>query len=291
MSALVVGRRPAAPRRAGPPMQPVAHRVVSRHDEMPDTVTLGLVPEADELAPFRPGQFNMVWVPGVGEIPISVSSAPGDPGPLLHTVRAQGAVSAALAARPMGATVGLRGPFGSDWGLADPLLDGTDLVFVAGGLGLAPLRAGLRAAIAERDRFASLSLLVGARQPDLVLFPDELDVWAAGDEVDVQVTVDHADATWSGEVGVASALVPRLAGDPARTVALVCGPEVMMRFTAAALEEWGVARHRIRLSLERNMKCAVAMCGHCQFGASFVCREGPVYPYDRVAELLRVREL
>jgi NAD(P)H-flavin reductase len=265
--------------------------VVSVRPEMTDTVTVGLVAIGEPLAEFRPGQFTMVWVPGVGEVPISISSAPGQPGPLLHTVRAQGAVTAAITRLAPGDVVGVRGPYGSDWGLDDPFLDGADLVVVAGGLGLAPLRGAVCMAVAERDRFASLRLVVGARQPDLVLFADELVAWAEGGAVDVRVTVDVADASWSGDVGVVTTEVPRLAVDPSRTVAFVCGPEVMMRFTAAALEDAGVARHRIRVSLERNMKCAVAQCGHCQLGPLFVCREGPVVGYDRVGELMAVREL
>ncbi len=267
-------------------MAPSRYRIGWRRRETADTVTVGLDPVDEALAVFEPGQFAMLYAFGVGEVPISVSASRGGT-QLVHTIRDVGAVSHALCAAPEGEVLGVRGPFGTTWSAAG--VDVSDLVLVAGGVGLAPLRPVVHQVLGDRHRFGRVSLLLGARSPDLLLYTDELVEWSKF--VDVQVTVDHATASWSGNVGVVTELLPRARFDPAATLALVCGPEVMMRFAARALLAAGVAPGRIRVSLERNMKCAYGHCGHCQLAHEFVCKDGAVFPYDRVRPLLEVKEL
>lgn len=268
-------------------LAPAPARVLAVRQETSDTWTLDLAPPAGYS--FAPGQFDMLYAFGVGEAPISHSGDPALAGErLVHTIRAVGPVTRALCAARPGEVVGLRGPFGSAWPLAQAR--GGDLVIVAGGIGLAPLRPLVLAALAARAEFGRVALLVGARTPRDLLYPQELEAWRARG-LEVLVTVDAAAGDWSGRVGVVTRLIPEAGFDPARALAVVCGPEVMMRFTAQGLLGRGVAPERVFLSMERNMKCAVALCGHCQLGPGFVCREGPVYAYPRLAPLLAVREL
>ena len=269
------------------PMLPRLHRVVRVRGEVKGVKTLALQPLDGAATAGTPGQFNMLWAFGVGESAISLSGeAPG--GILLHTVRDVGPVTDALCHARPGTVVGVRGPFGRGWGLDHA--DGSDVVVVAGGLGLAPLRPLVRHLVAHRRQYGRIALLVGARSPDQLLFGPESRRWARSD-LSVLTTVDHARPGWDGPVGVVTDLIERAPFDPSRTVAYVCGPEVMMRFTARALAERGVAPARIEVSMERNMRCAVGFCGHCQLGPAFVCRDGPVFSYDFIRPLLRVREL
>ncbi len=261
-------------------------RVTARRRETHDTWTLAL--DAGGLS-FQPGQFNMLYVFGIGEIPVSISSDPGTSGALLHTVRAVGAVSQAVTRQKPGDALGLRGPFGTSWPVAESR--GSDVVIVAGGLGLAPLRPAIYRLLAERDQYGRIALLYGTRSPDDVLFRRELENWRRRLDVELEITVDHAPESWHGNVGVVTKLIARAAFDPDNTVALICGPEIMMRFTATALETAGVGPDQIYLSLERNMKCAIGHCGHCQLGPILLCRDGAVMRYDRVNRLLTAREL
>jgi NAD(P)H-flavin reductase len=268
------------------PMVPLVAHVRARRRETRDTWSLAI--DAGGLA-FQPGQFNMLYAFGFGEIPVSVSGDPGAPGPLIHTVRAVGAVSQAVTRLKQGDAIGLRGPYGTAWPLADS--GGSDIIVIAGGLGLAPLRPAIYRLFAERDRYGRIAVLYGTRSPSDILFRREIERWQRRLDVEVEVTVDHADSLWHGHVGVVTKLLGRSAIDPDHTLALVCGPEIMMRFTASGLEAAGIAPERIFLSLERNMKCAVGQCGRCQFGPTLVCRDGAVMRYDRVQPLLTVREL
>jgi NAD(P)H-flavin reductase len=281
------GRFPAAassPVRHWAEPQPWPVTVV--RDEAPDVVTLGFTPPA----PFRfePGQFNMLSLPGVGEVPISVSGDPGEGTLVLHTIRDVGPVTKALCGLRPGQRAGVRGPYGTSWPLAEA--EHGDLVIVAGGIGLPPLRPALYQALRNRDRFGRVTLLYGARTPADLLFPEELGPWRDSGGVDVQVTVDAAGRDWHGRVGVVPALIPGTGLGPAAT-AFVVGPEVMMRYTVRALLAAGVPADRIHLSMERNMQCAAALCGHCQFGPYLVCRDGPVFRYPDVARWLTIREL
>ena len=229
----------------------------------------------------------MLYVFGTGEVPISVSGLDAD-GRLVQTIRDVGAVTHKLCTLEPGTTLGVRGPLGRGWPIGD--LAGADVVVVAGGLGLAPLRLALLALLAERDRFERLVLLYGARTPADLLYREELEEWSE-QGLDVQLTVDAADADWEGPVGVVGKLVARAGFDPRNAAALMCGPEVMMRFTAVALAERGVAAARTYVSLERSMKCGIGQCGHCQIGPTLVCLDGPVYPWAEIARWLSVREL
>ena len=271
-------------------MVPASFRVADRVQETADTWTLDLQPRQEDALPdFAPGQFAMLYAFGVGEVPISVSGDLAAGGSLVHTIRAVGAVTSALCKTAPGQDVGVRGPFGSPWPVKEA--EGADVVVVAGGIGLAPLRPVVYHLLANRERFGKVVILYGGRSPAELLYPEELEQWRGRFDVQVEVTVDGAPADWRGQVGVVTKLVPRADFDPAGAVALICGPEVMMRFTAAALRERGVPRERIYVSMERSMHCAVGLCGHCQLQHLFICKDGPVFGLDAIEPLLTVREL
>jgi len=238
---------------------------------------------------FGPGQFNMLYAFGVGEIPVSLSGDPAEGRRIVHTIRGVGPVSRALVSARRGELVGIRGPFGSRWPVDRAA--GRDLLVVAGGIGLAPLRPVLRHVLRERGAYGRVALLYGARSPDELLFRRDLDGWRRTPGLQVRVAVDRAGPDWEGDVGFVTGQFPKVRFDPAETVAMICGPEVMIRTAAQALEALGVEGDRIHVSMERNMQCAIGQCGHCQFGPRFVCRDGPVFPYSTVAAMMAVREL
>ncbi len=236
---------------------------------------------------FQPGQFNMLYLPGIGEAAISISSDPNQPESLLHTVRAVGNVTTALTHRKPGDQILLRGPFGSSWPLDE--CRGCDLVIAAGGVGLPPLRPAIYEIMQHRDQFGRVMLLYGARTPSDLLFQDEYDAWQRAG-IEVEITVDIGDVGWSGHIGVVPALFERLTLDPARTRLFTCGPEIMMRFVIYEALERGVESHQTYLSIERNMNCAVGFCGHCQLGPTFVCKDGPVFNFEQIDEYLGVED-
>lgn len=260
--------------------------------ETEDTWTLTLEPLAGDRLACSPGQFTMLYAFGAGEVPISVSGGVGDSA-LVHTVRAVGATTRAITGLREGDQLGVRGPFGRGWPTlgGGEIPEGEQLLIVAGGLGLAPLRPSIYEALAERTRIGRLTLLYGGRQPDQLVFRRQLRAWIEREDIDCELTVDIADASWPGSVGVVPALIERLELDPERTTALICGPEIMMRFTAEALLGHGLAAERLFVSMERNMRCAVGHCGHCQWGGSFICRDGPVFDWAEIADRIEVREL
>lgn len=268
------------------PMVPLMYRVVARRQDLADTVTLTLEPVGDPIETPTMGQFIMLWAFGIGEAPISLAGY--EDGRLIHTVRGLGAVSSALCAMAPGDEVGVRGPYGNTWPL--PGAAGRDVVIIAGGLGLAPVRPVITEILADRASYGRASLLMGARSPEMLLYREELEAWRARFDIEVEVTVDSAGATWRGDVGVVTTLIDRAPFDPSNTRAFVCGPEVMMRFCARALEERGVAASEIFVSLERNMHCAIGHCGHCQVGSEFVCKDGPVFSWTTSQPLLRIKE-
>ena len=272
------------------PMLPVPYRVADRTVETRDSVTLRLEPVDAPIAPFRPGQFTMLYRPGVGEVAISVSGDPaaGD-GALTQTIRDVGAVSRALHQAVPGDLIGVRGPYGVGWDLDTAV--GRDLLIVAGGVGLAPLRPVLLDALARRHLFGRVVLVAGARSPAEFLFRDQLDAWRATAGLEVELTIDRPDPGWSGLVGFVTEPLARVPLDPRQTTAFLCGPEPMMRFSATVLLARGMQARDIRVSLERNMKCGVGLCGHCQLGPLLVCRDGPVVDYAHAHPLLAVREL
>ncbi|MCV7444417.1 FAD/NAD(P)-binding protein [Mycobacterium paraense] len=271
-------------------MAPVPYRVRSRVVESPDSATLCLEPVGEALRAPQPGEFMMLYAFGVGEAAISIS---GDPsvtdGSITHTIRAVGAVSRALHNAQPGSVVGVRGPFGTTWGLDEAA--GRDLVMVAGGVGLCPLRPAVLGALAGRARYGKVTLVVGARSRADFVFVDQLEKWAQDPQIELHVTVDVPVQGWSGEVGLVTEPLRRLTLDPDRTTAFLCGPEPMLRFGAEALLAKGIAAQDIRVSLERNMQCGVGWCGHCQLGPLLLCRDGPVVGYDVAGPLLAVKEL
>lgn len=269
-------------------MVPRVFRLADRRQDTADTFTMRLEPTDGEPLEFIPGQFTMLSAFGVGEVPISVSSAANEDGPLQHTVRDVGAVTHALSRTPVGDVVGVRGPYGTGWDVSDGA-DG-DVVLVAGGIGLAPLRPAMLEVLHHRPRYGRVALLYGTRSPEDLLFTDELKRWE-NLGVEVLITVDYGTSSWNGRVGLVTKLIAQAGFDPRSALALVCGPEIMMRFSAAALIERGVRPDRVRVSLERNMRCGVGLCGHCQYRELFICLDGPVLPYARVAGLLGTREL
>jgi NAD(P)H-flavin reductase len=268
---------------------PRPFRVVATRRETRDTVTLELEALDGAGLPFAAGQFTMLQAFGVGEVPISISGDPGSPGRLVHTVRDVGGVTRALCASRAGDVLGVRGAYGRGWGVGDG--SGGDVVVVAGGIGLAPLRAAVLEVAAGRGRFGRVHLLLGARTDADLLFVDDLARWPEQAGIEVSVTVDTAGTAWPGRVGLVTELVRAASYDPAATLALVCGPEVMMRLVAAELTTRGVPADRVRLSVERNMRCGVGLCGHCQLREHLLCVDGPVLPLDVVGPLLAVREL
>jgi NAD(P)H-flavin reductase len=268
---------------------PAPFRVTGISRETEDTWTLDLESAGGERLEFEPGQFTMLYAFGVGEVPISVSGNPARPERLVHTVRAVGPVTTAICETAEDLELGVRGPFGRGWPVR--AAESMDVVVVAGGVGLAPLRSALYSVLGDRDRYGRLVLLYGGRTPDQLLYRDELAEWSARDDMEVDLIVDAADRGWDGSVGVVPSLIERANLDPDRTVAMVCGPEVMMRFSVEALADAGVPADRIHLSMERNMRCAVGHCGHCQWGPTFVCRDGPVFSWADAESWLRIRQL
>jgi NAD(P)H-flavin reductase len=281
------GRTPGA---AAPSALPASFRVARVTRNTGDTFTLELV-SVDGRPEFRfaPGQFNMLYAFGMGEVPISISGDPAKPGTLVHTVRAVGAVTRALCALKKGHIVGVRGPFGVPWPIAGAA--GRDVVIVAGGIGLAPVRPILYTVLADRGRYGRVVLLYGARTPRELLYLGDLEQWRSRLDLEVEVTVDSADRSWRGNVGTVTKLIPRAPFDPGNATAFVCGPEVMMRFVGIELVGRGMAEEQIFVSMERNMKCAIGLCGHCQFGPFFVCKDGPVFALPQVRPFLTVREV
>lgn len=271
------------------PMLPRPYRVANVRLELADTVTLELQPASGPRPAFECGQFNMLYAFGVGEIAVSISGDPQQGEGFVHTVRAVGAVSRALSGTSVGDTVGLRGPFGKGWPVEQAA--GRDVLVVAGGLGLAPLRPMICRILVDRERYGRVAILIGSRHPTDLLYREELQRWRRRLDLDIEVTVDHADGHWHGNVGVVPQLIPRAPFDPGRAIALVCGPEIMMRFTVSALQEAGISDDRIYLSMERNMECAVGLCGHCQFGPTMICKDGPVMRFDAIADIFAVREI
>lgn len=272
------------------PMLPQPYTVREVVKETPDTFTLSLEPSNTINGDrFQPGQFSMLWAFGVGELPISISGDPGQGDRLLYTVRSVGQATHALVSQKVGESVGVRGPFGNGWPLEQAR--GRDVIVVAGGIGLAPLRPVIYQVLHNRKMYGRLVILYGARSPRDLLYRKELAAWAHQPDTQRLVTVDYGGLSWRGHVGVVTTLFKYARLQPARSVAMVCGPEIMMRFVTRELEAQGLSRGNIYASMERNMKCAVGFCGHCQYGPHFICRDGPVFPYEQIRPLLEKYEL
>ncbi|MFV2065948.1 MAG: FAD/NAD(P)-binding protein [Pirellulales bacterium] len=242
-------------------------------------------PEVRAQYRFLPGQFNMLYLPGIGEAAISISSDPERHQTLYHTVRVAGGVTQALAHRHVGDHIALRGPFGSAWPME--AARGKDVVVACGGIGLAPLRPAIHHMINHRDDYGNVDLLYGARSPRDLLYTDQFDAWRdAG--INVTVTVDIGNDQWRGNIGVVPVLFYHLRIDPATTCVLTCGPEIMMRFVVFEALARKLSADDIYVSMERNMSCALGLCGHCQLGPKFVCKDGPVFTYRQMEPYMHI---
>lgn len=242
--------------------------------ELPNGMSLG----------HRPGQFMEVSVFGVGEAPISISSSPSrSNGTFELCVRKVGDVTTALHNLKPGDKVGLRGPFGR--GFPYENFRGKDILFVPGGLGLAPLRSLINQVLDERAQYGRVIILYGARNPGELLFKDELKAWSERDDVELHVTVDRGDEIWTGNVGVVTTLFKHISIHPRNTVGITCGPPVMYRFVLMEFFGKGISEGNIYLSLERRMKCGVGKCGHCQINNIYACQSGPVFSYREIKGL------
>jgi NAD(P)H-flavin reductase len=255
-----------------------------------DTYTLELSPPTGKKNfSFKPGQFNMLYAFGKGEVPISISGDSKIQTKITHTIRMLGSVTQSLCATTKGGIIGVRGPFGTSWPMAEA--EGNDVVIVTGGIGLAPLRPAIYHLLANREKYGKIVLLYGARSPEEMLFVNELEQWRGRFDLDVQVTVDAARTGWLGNVALVTALIPKANFDPYNTTALICGPEIMMRFTLIEFKKRGIDDSRIYVSMERNMKCGIGHCGHCQFGPYFICKDGPVFNFKEIKKFFEIREI
>ena len=269
-------------------MLPRPFRLVTKEQETGDTFTLEFASADGKPMRYAPGQFTMIYVMGVGEVPISVAGGSHDASKITHTIRAVGAVTEALCNLGPGDPVGIRGPYGVGWPIQ--AAKGHDVVVAAGGIGLAPLRPVVLHLLEHREDYGAVSLIYGSRSPNDLLYADELRDWRSRFDFEVEVTVDRGDEGWYGDVGLVTNLMPRITFAPDATVAMACGPEIMMKVVARELEKEGVSDDRVHLSMERNMKCAIGFCGHCQYGPDFICRDGPVFTYAYVRDRMRVSE-
>lgn len=269
---------------------PQPARVAGVRKETEDTFTLSVIPgNGQELPAFQPGQFSMIYCFGAAELPISISGDPECRDELQYTVRSVGKATNQLVHSKDGEWIGLRGPFGQGWPVEQAR--GRDVLVVAGGIGLAPLRPVLYQMFRYRGDYGRVILLYGARRPADILYPKQLMKWGRQPNTQVLTTVDYGGVSWRGPVGVVTQLLKRIRLEPDRTVVMSCGPEVMMRAIAAELETRGVAAGDIYLSLERNMKCGCGWCGHCQYGPYIVCRDGPVMPYSKMVDWINKHEI
>ncbi|MBN2227600.1 MAG: FAD/NAD(P)-binding protein [candidate division Zixibacteria bacterium] len=253
-----------------------------------DTFSMELTPLNGEFT-FKPGQFNMLYVYGVGEVPISISGDSAQSHRLVHTTREVGTVTRAMRRLKAGDTIGVRGPYGTHWPIEK--YEGNDIVLITGGIGLAPLRPVIYHVLANRDKYGKFVLLYGARTPEDILYAKDLEKLRSRFDLDILITVDRATGAWRGNVGVVTQLVGHAPFDPMHCTAMICGPEIMMRFSIMELQKRGVADDSMYVSMERNMKCGIGLCGHCQLGGHFVCKDGPVYRYDEIRDIFSKREM
>lgn len=272
------------------PMKPHWTTLVEVIDEAPMVSTYWLQfndPLVQEIYKFKPGQFNMLTVPGYGEAAISISSNMLDQEKVGHTIRLAGNLTNAIGRLNVGDTVGIRGPYGSDW----PIIEskGKDIYLAAGGIGLPPLRPVIYHIMRNRGDYGKVVLLYGARTPQDLQFPEEYEAWRAAD-IEVMITVDRADDRWEGSVGVVPLMFYHLRMNPQNSVAFTCGPEIMMRFVIYEALARRIPAENIYASFERNMRCGFGSCGHCQLGPYFVCKDGPVFSYKQLEPYFSVEE-
>jgi NAD(P)H-flavin reductase len=241
-------------------------------------------PERRRAYRFAGGQFNMLACYGVGEAAISIVSDPDEPELLEHTIRLVGRVTGAIGRLGRGDALGVRGPFGRGWPLEEAR--GRDVVVVTGGLGCAPVAGAIEYIFRRRSAYGAVKILHGVKTPEDLLYRRRFEAWRCHPDTEVFLSSDRGGRRWRDHVGVVTELFEGLALEPARTIVLMCGPEIMMRLGCAILIRRGVSATAIHVSLERHMECGIGLCGHCQLGPYFICKDGPVMRYDRVAHLL-----
>lgn len=274
--------------RLGSMLAPRPATVVGVRTETYNTRTYYIrLPDGMELP--KPGQFNLLYVHGVGEVPISVSDISSDTRVVAHTVKFVGSVTKTFARLIEGDTVGLRGPYGRGWPME--LSEGRDVLIVSGGIGLAPLRPVIREVARNRSRYGRLVILYGARTPKDMIYRYEYVDYESIPNAELHLTVDVPDESWKGNVGTVVELIPKVGVDPRSAVALLCGPELMMKYGVKELLKMGFRSNTIFLSLERRVKCGVGLCGHCQVGPYFVCKHGPVFPFWFIGRYFWVDEI
>ena len=232
---------------------------------------------------FQPGQFVMLEVPGYGEVPISITGSPSNRGYIELCIRKAGAVTSLLHKARRGAKIGIRGPFGNTFPMEK--MKGHNILLIAGGLGLAPLRAPIAYVTENRSEFKEVHILYGTRTPDQLLFDYQYDEWRRIDDVNLQIIVEQPDATWHGKVGLITKLLDDMSIKPLDTYAIVCGPPIMFKFVCNRLRDSGVPMHRMFVSLERRMHCGMGKCCRCNIGSTFICVDGPVFDYWSVLNL------
>ena len=272
------------------PMIPNLYKIAKHSEETIDTFTIELHPvNPDQSFEFKPGQFCMLHAFGIGESAISISGDPKVKNVITHTIKQVGSVTKSLEALQLGSTIGVRGPFGTPWPVEETV--GKNVVIAAGGIGLAPLRPMIYHIQANREKYNKVWLFYGARTPKDIIYDSEISKWKKRKDLDIHLTVDKGSLLWRGGVGNVPALMEKVSVDVDNTIALVCGPEIMIHYSVLSLEKIGFAKEAIYVSMERNMQCGVGYCGHCMCGSKFVCKDGPVLKYNEAEELLKVREL
>jgi len=270
-------------------MTPRFVRIKRTVRETPDVVTLDLE-SPDPSSIFTPGQFNMLYLFGAGEVAISFSGDPDRPDTLTHTIRAVGSITRPLDALKRGAMIGVRGPYGRGWP-TDEARRAETVLLIGGGIGLAPLRPVIYSLVRNRGAARRVIVLCGARTSDDLLFTREFASWSRQGGFEVHWIIDRGELAWQGRVGVITDLLASVRFEASGALAMICGPEVMMRIVSGDLVSRGVDAAKIHISMERNMRCAIGTCGHCQFGPAFVCKDGPVFPLPQIAPMLGIREL
>lgn len=236
---------------------------------------------------FKPGQFNMLYLYGVGEVPISIASDPDDQTLLSHTIRAVGRVTRAMQNLKQGDSLGIRGPYGRGWPLDQAR--GQDVMIVTGGLGCAPAVSVIKYIMARRRQFGKLMILQGVKHSDDLIWRDQYEKWQNCPDTEVYIAADQSGPNWSWHTGLVTSLIQPIQIDVTQTMVMMCGPELMMRAAVLALKEKNLPESALYLSMERNMACAIGHCGHCQYGGLFVCKDGPVFAWPEIKSLFTVK--
>jgi sulfhydrogenase subunit gamma (sulfur reductase) len=272
------------------PYLPHAVEVATRTEDSPDIFTVGLrfTDEAVKRAyRFAPGQFNMLYLFGGGEVPISIVSDPEAPELIHHTIRAVGRVTEAMARLEVGDKLGLRGAFGTGWPMERAR--GQDLIMVTGGLGCAPTTSAIEYVMQRRAAYGRVAILHGVKKPEDMIYSDRFEGWARAPDTQVLLAAQEADSRWSGKIGLVTRLLDDVDPGMIKGMALMCGPEVMMRAVAEELLKRGMAIDDVYVSMERNMQCGLGHCGNCQIGRYFACKDGPVFPYAAMRQFMHVK--